>query len=141
MLYHGVDLVEVRRIRQAVRRYGQRFLARVYTAVERADCEIAPQVMRYEALAARWAAKEACAKALGIGLRGLGAFTVDHRLRAGLHDIEVVRDAAGRPTLHLTGVAAQMANALQIRALAVSLSHTDELAIASVVAWADRSGV
>ncbi|GIV87555.1 MAG: holo-[acyl-carrier-protein] synthase [Chloroflexus sp.] len=140
MLYHGVDLVEVRRIRQAVMRYGQRFLARVYTAAERADCEIAPQVMRYEALAARWAAKEACAKALGIGLRGLGAFTVDYP-RAGLHDIEVVRDAAGRPTLHLSGVAAQTANALQIRALAVSLSHTDELAIASVVAWADLSGV
>ncbi|MDW8402644.1 holo-ACP synthase [Chloroflexus sp.] len=136
MLYHGVDLVEVARIRQAVHRYGQRFLARVYTPAEQADCVADAGVVRFEALAARWAAKEACAKALGIGLRGLGALAVAERPRAGLLEIEVVRDESGRPALRLSGIAAQTAAALRIEALAVSLSHTADLALASVVAWA-----
>lgn len=88
MLYHGVDLVEVARIRHAVVRYGQRFVQRVYTATEQADCLAGSGDVRYEALAARWAAKEACAKALGIGLRGLGALAVADRPRAGFHEIE-----------------------------------------------------
>lgn len=67
MLYHGVDVVEVARIRHAALRYGQRFLARVYTAAEQADCVSADGMLRFEALAARWAAKEACAKALESG--------------------------------------------------------------------------
>lgn len=135
MLYHGVDVVEVARIRHVVLRYGQRFLARVYTAAEQADCVSADGVLRFEALAARWAAKEACAKALGIGLRGLGALAVADRPRAGLLEIEVVRDAAGRPVLRLAGIAAQTAAVLRIETLAVSLSHTGDLALASVVAW------
>jgi len=136
MLYHGVDLVEVARVRRAVMRYGQRFLCRVYTATEQADCIAAPTGIRYEALAARWAAKEACAKALGIGLRGLGALAVTDQPRAGFQEVEVIRDATGRPLLRLSGVAAETAYALGIRALVVSLSHTNELAIASVVGWA-----
>lgn len=136
MLYHGVDLVEVARIRNAVVRYGQRFVQRVYTATEQVDCLAGSADVRYEALAARWAAKEACAKALGIGLRGLGALAVADRPRAGFHEIEVVRDNDGRPVLRLSGFAAEQAAALGIRTLAVSLSHTDELALASVVAWA-----
>lgn len=135
MLYHGVDLVEVARIRHAVLRYGQRFLSRVYTAAEQVDCLSAAGAWRFEALAARWAAKEACAKALGIGLRGLGALTAADHPRAGFLEIEVVRDAAGRPTLRLAGIAAQTAAALRIETLAVSLSHTSDLALASVVAW------
>ena len=136
MLYHGVDLVEVARIRRVVMRYGQRFLLRVYTSIEQADCTAAAEGIRYEALAARWAAKEACAKALGIGLRGLGALAVTDQPRAGFQEIEVIRDATGRPLLRLSGVAAETASALGIRALVVSLSHTNELAIASVVGWA-----
>ncbi|WP_298820465.1 holo-ACP synthase [Chloroflexus sp.] len=135
MLYHGVDVIEVARVRQAVIRYGRRFLDRVYTAAEQTDCGLTTDVVRYEALAARWAAKEACAKALGIGLRGLGALAVTDRPRAGLREIEVVRDPVGRPQLRLAGVAEQTASALGIQAMAVSLSHTNELALASVVAW------
>lgn len=135
ILYHGIDVVEVARIRQAVTRYGQRFLSRVYTDLEQADCGVATQAVRFEALAARWAAKEACAKALGIGLRGLGALSITDRPRAGLREIEVVRDTNGRPSLRLAGIAAHTAATLGIQSLAVSLSHTGNLALASVVAW------
>ncbi len=134
MLYHGIDVIEVARIRQAVQRYNRRFLDRVFTATEQADCRADLGAFRYEALAARWAAKEACAKALGIGLRGLGALTVGDQPRAGLHEIVVTRAVDGRPGLHLTGVAAQVAAALGIQELALSLSHTTDLAVASVIA-------
>lgn len=127
MIYHGVDMVEVARITQAVERYGERFLKRVYTSAE-----IERYANRPSSLAARWAAKEATAKLLGVGLRGLGAGTQ----LAGLAwtDIEVIGDDLGRPILTLSGAAEQRARALGLATLALSLSHTRDLAIASVVA-------
>ncbi len=132
MLYHGIDIVEVDRVRHAVERWGERFLRRVFTARELADCAALGPNPRYESLAARWAAKEATAKALGIGLTGLGAEAIPtaHK-RAGLHDIEVVRAPDGRPTLHLHGALAVHMDAL---AMSLSLSHTATYAVASVVA-------
>jgi len=137
MLYHGVDIVEVARVRRAVERYGARFLRRVFTAAELADCGAGEGAPRLPSLAARWAAKEAGAKALGVGLSGLGAGPVaPGELRPGLHDFEVGREPSGRPVLRLHGPAAAAAAALGLSQLSLSLSHTTEHAVASVVALA-----
>jgi len=113
----GVDLVEVDRLRRAWTRHGQRFLDRLFTPAEQAYCR-----RRWPSLAARFAAKEAVAKALGTGLRGIG-----------WHEIEVLSDR-GRPVVRLTGRARDRAQALGLVHFALSLSHTAQLAVAFVVA-------
>jgi holo-[acyl-carrier protein] synthase len=87
----GSDLVDVRRIERTIERHGERFLARIFTASERAKAE--GRRRRVETYAKRFAAKEACAKALGTGLRA-GVFW---------RDMGVVNLASGRPTMKLTG--------------------------------------
>jgi len=117
----GIDLVEIGRIQQSVDRYGKRFLDRVYTAAEQAYC--LRKRKSAESLAARFAAKEAGAKALGTGI----SFGVSWL------EIEVVRLGGGRPTLKFHGRAAQIAGRLGVTRAALSITHTDELAIASVL--------
>lgn len=114
----GVDLLEISRLRAAVERHGERFLARIFTSTEREQCG-----MNYPSLAARFAAKEAVAKALGTGL-GEVSFT----------DIEIVRGTSGEPLLVLHAKALTAAQDLKLSKWAISLSHTQEHAIASVVA-------
>jgi len=126
MILHGIDMIEIARIQQAVARFGERFLARVYTPSELDHYRHRPQ-----SLAARWAAKEAAAKLLGVGVRGIGAGQNSRAVH--LIEIEVLSDTHGRPVITLHGTAAHYANQLQITSLAVSLSHTRDLAIASVV--------
>jgi holo-[acyl-carrier protein] synthase len=135
MLYTGIDLIEIARIERAVARWGERFLQRVYT-----PAELAVYRYRLPSLAARWAAKEAVAKLLGVGLRGLGA--ADRSAEAvAWTDIEIVGDARGRPALALHGRAAARAHALSLVELSLSLSHTREHAVACVVArGADPAG-
>jgi len=118
MLAVGVDLIEIHRIEEALARHGERFLERVFTPGEREHC-----AGRADALAARWAAKEAVAKALGTGVG-------DVRWR----EIEVVCDARGRPHVQLHGAAQELAERLGIREIAISLSHTRGYAVAFVVA-------
>ncbi len=118
MLRTGVDIIEVSRIRQAAERHGERFFERIYTANERTHCGD-----RYPSLAARFAAKEAVAKTLGTGI-GYVAF----------REIEIVNDPQGRPDVVLHGSAAELAQSLGLAAWAVSLSHTTDYAVASVVA-------
>jgi holo-[acyl-carrier protein] synthase len=117
----GIDLVEIKRIEQAANRFGARFLNRVYTSSEQAYC------MRKrtfaESLAARFAAKEAAAKALGTGI-SMGVNWLE---------IEVVREPGGRPGVRFHGRAAQIANRLGVLSAALSLTHTSELAMASVL--------
>src|SRR5689334_7595816 len=133
MLYTGIDLIEIARIERAVARWGDRFLAYVYT-----PAELAAYRGRTPSLAARWAAKEAAAKLLGVGLRGLGG--ADRSAGAvAWTDIEVLNDAHGRPTLSLYGQAAARSRALGLSELALSLSHTREHAIACVVATSTNS--
>jgi holo-[acyl-carrier protein] synthase len=117
----GIDLIEIERIQQAMDRYGQRFLNRVFTAAEQAYC--LRKRNSAESFAARFAAKEAGAKALGTGI-GQG---VNWR------EIEVVREPSGRPTLALHGRAAQFAKKLGVIHAALSLTHSREMAMASVV--------
>ena len=87
----GADLVDVRRIERVIVRHGERFLARIFTAAERSRAD--RRAGRFETYAKRFAAKEACAKALGTGLRA-GVFW---------RDMGVVNLPSGRPTMELTG--------------------------------------
>jgi holo-[acyl-carrier protein] synthase len=87
----GSDLVDVRRIDRTLARYGERFVSRIFTSIERATAD--RRARRSETYAKRFAAKEACAKALGTGLRA-GVFW---------RDMGVVNLPSGRPTMKLTG--------------------------------------
>jgi holo-[acyl-carrier protein] synthase len=131
MLYIGIDLIEIERIARAIERWGDRFLDRVFTPAELAIYRARPA-----SLAARWAAKEALAKLLGVGLRGLGGAGRPGDALAWI-EIEVLSDPQGRPALTLHGRAAERASALGLGPIALSLSHTREHAIASAVAQAD----
>ena len=117
----GIDLTEIGRIQKSMDRYGQRFLDRVFTADEQAYCQRKRNAA--ESFAARFAAKEAGAKALGTG--------ISHGVN--WLEIEVVRLPTGRPTLRFLGRAAERAALLGVTASALSLTHTDALAMASVV--------
>lgn len=117
----GIDLVEIARIQHSVDRYGKRFLNRVYTAAEQAYC--LRKRNAGESLAARFAAKEAAAKALGTGI----SFGVNWL------EIEVVREPGGRPTILFHGRALQFAERLRVCHTALSITHTAELAMASVL--------
>ena len=123
MLTSGVDLVKIARVERVLARYGERFLNRVFTANEIRYCR-----GRLPELAARFAAKEAVSKALGVGMRIMAS--------DGIHwqDVEVIGDRRGKPTVRLFGRAAEHAEALGLNEWAVSLSHTREHAIAFVVA-------
>jgi holo-[acyl-carrier protein] synthase len=117
----GVDLIEVERIAHSIERFGERFLRRVYTDQEIAYCS--RKRISAESYAARFAAKEAGAKALGTGIsRGVtwGEF-------------QVARNPGERPVLELRGRAALLAKELGVRAISLSLTHTGSLAMATVV--------
>lgn len=114
----GVDLVEVERLAAAIGRHGQPFLKRIFTDREIAFCGV-----RHERLAARFAAKEAVAKAFGTGIGAAMAF----------HEIEVVSEETGRPGIVLHGTAADTAAARRVTDIHLSLSHTHSHAIAQVV--------
>ncbi|MFH1087042.1 MAG: holo-ACP synthase [Chloroflexota bacterium] len=118
MIHTGIDLVDITRIDRAVRRWGKRFLHRIYTEAELELC-------RGEAasLAVRFAAKEAVMKLLGTGRDGIG-----------WREIEVLADAAGKPLVKLVGRARRKSRKMKLRSVSVSLSHTREHAIAAVVA-------
>ncbi|GAB4455136.1 MAG: holo-ACP synthase [Anaerolineae bacterium] len=114
----GVDIIETRRIQRSIARFGDRFLRRVFTPQELAYCQ-----GRVPSLAARWAAKEAVAKALGTGIGDVS-----------WHEIEVVSNLRQQPSVKLHGTAANLAKQLQITSLQISLSHTKAYAVAFVVA-------
>jgi holo-[acyl-carrier protein] synthase len=117
----GIDIAEVPRIRQAIERFGDRFIQRVYTEGEILYCD--SKANRVERYAARFAAKEAAMKALGTGW--------NHGVR--WRDCEVTRMPGGRPTLTFHGKAAEFAAKLGANSAALSLSHTAEQAIAQVI--------
>ena len=123
MLTTGVDLIEITRIEQALERYGDRFLARVFTPNEVFYCR-----GRVPELAARFAAKEAVSKALGVGMRVLAHDGIYWK------DVEVIGDHRGKPVVRLFGRAAERAAELGLTEWAVSLTHTKEHAMAFVVA-------
>lgn len=117
----GVDLMETQRIADGLARFGDKFLHRFFTEAEIAYCGPRP-----ERLAARFAAKEAVAKALGTGVGDVG-----------WREIEVLADARGRPVLHLHGNAARLAAELGLTTWDISLTHTVAQACAVVVAMGE----
>ena len=123
ILRTGVDLIEIERIESVLARHKERFLERVYTQQER-------DLFRgsAEEIAARFAAKEAVSKALGTGIGPVF-----------WREIETLRNRAGAPVLHLHGQARQIADHLGLTNWAVSLSHSDEHAIAFVVAMGEEN--
>lgn len=112
-----MDIIEIERIATSIDRFGDRYLQRVYTPQELAYCN-----GRTTSLAARWAAKEATAKALGTGIGEVG-----------WQEIEVINASNGRPILNLHGNAAELAEQLGISEFFISLSHTKDYAVAFVV--------
>lgn len=119
----GVDVVNIPRVERLLARYGDRFMERVYT----------PEEIRFSRgrpaeLAARFAAKEAVSKALGVGVRVLSPAGITW------HEVETLNQRSGQPYLILSGRAASLAKAQGLHTWSVSLSHDGGLAIAFVVA-------
>lgn len=121
VLAHGVDIVEVSRIGEMVAEHGAHFLERVFTPAEREYAESSRR--RDEHLAGRFAAKEAVLKALGTGWSAGIAWT----------DVEVTRGDAGEPGIRLAGKAKEIADRLGIGRWVLSLSHTEQYAVASAI--------
>ena len=120
-MYHlGVDIVEIERIQRSVTRYGERFLSRVYTDAELELCR-----NHVPELAVRFAGKEAVMKALGTGRRGVS-----------WREIEILRNKRNAPLVYLHGRARTRAQKLGITDVAISLSHSRDYAIASVIGGA-----
>ncbi len=118
----GIDMIEVERLRSIAPAIKARFLTRVFTPQELEECD-----GRDERLAARFAVKEAAAKALGCGIGEVG-----------WQDIETRLDESGKPVLILLGVASQAAEQLNWISWSVSISHTREFAIACVTALSEK---
>ena len=122
MHYVGIDIVEIARIGQAVEHWQGRFLKRIYTEKELEICR-----NDIPSLAAHFAAKEAVMKALGVGIRGIG-----------WKEIEILSNSSGKPIVYLSGRAKSKARELGISGLDISLSHSKEYAIASVIGEKDE---
>lgn len=120
-MYHGIDAIHVSRIRTAIENHGERFLTRVFTLAERQYAQ--SRYRKDEHFAARFAAKEAVLKALGTGW-GAGI---------GWTDVEIVHEATGEPTVRLYNEAAKRSAARKINRWVLSLTHTNEIAFASVI--------
>jgi holo-[acyl-carrier protein] synthase len=117
----GTDLIEIERVQASIDHFGDRFLNRVFTEGEIAYC-LRKKKHSAESFAARFAAKEAGAKALGTGIsRGIS-----------WKELEVRRLPGERPTLHLTGRAAERAQSMGVRNIQLSLTHSREVAMAVV---------
>lgn len=121
MIGHGIDLVEIQRIKKIVERKPH-FLTRYFSEKEKTYFDTKPQ-NAYQSIAANFAAKEAVSKALGTGIRGFD-----------LRDIEILRNHLGAPYILLSGNAETLSETLGISQWYISLSHSENYAIASVIA-------
>jgi holo-[acyl-carrier protein] synthase len=117
----GLDIAEIDRIEAAITRHGAPFIERIYTSREVAYCE--SHRNKFERYAGRFAAKEAAMKALGTGWR------------AGVRwrDIEAIREASGKPSLRLAGVARELADRLGVKNISLTITHSGNLALAEVI--------
>jgi holo-[acyl-carrier protein] synthase len=118
ILRTGVDLIEIDRIEEVIKRHGKRYLDRIYT-----PAELEQSGSLTESLAGRFAAKEACAKAIGTGIGDVA-----------WKEIEILGDEQNAPTLKLSGNAEQKAKELGLSTWSVSISHSQSHAVAFVVA-------
>ena len=125
MLVTGIDIIEIDRIKIVFNNYGERFLNRIYTSNEQKYCKGRPSQ-----LASRFAAKEATMKALGTGVRGVG-----------WKDIEVLRQRGMAPYIKLHGRALKRAQKMGLADLALTLSHSKEFAVASVIGDSEKGNL
>jgi len=125
---HGIDLVDCKRLAEAIGRHGERFLNRIYTKNELAYCR--GRKRELEHLAGRFAAKEAVLKLLGTGWKDGIAWT----------DIEVVNTPSGKPVVKLAGQCRLIADQQGLSSILISISHIDTHAIASAIASAESRG-
>ncbi len=114
----GIDAIEINRVKEVLDHHGERFLHRVFTDLEIAFCR-----GRVRELAVRFAAKEAMMKALGTGVRGVG-----------WRDIEILPDRRGKPLVYLHDRARKRAESIGLGQAEVSLTHSEDMALAFVVA-------
>jgi holo-[acyl-carrier protein] synthase len=114
----GVDAVEIHRVKEVLEHHGERFLKRVFTDLEIAFCR-----GRAHELAVRFAGKEAMMKALGTGVRGVG-----------WRDIEILPDRRGKPLVYLHDRARKRAETIGLGQPEISLTHSEDMALAFVVA-------
>jgi len=117
MNHIGIDIIEIKRVREAISRWGGRFLQRIFT-----ESELSLYQDKIESLAARFAGKEAVIKALS---RSGRVFT--------WREIEILAEADGKPVVHLYGQALIQARDLGLSGVEISLSHSRENAIALVI--------
>lgn len=118
----GIDIIEISRIRQAIQRWNEHFLNRIYT-----DAELALYRTKIESLAARFAAKEAAMKALSALENSIS-----------WREVEIISDSKGKPLMRLYGRALEQMQNLGLQGLEVSLSHSRENAIALVIGLRER---
>ena len=118
MIYTGIDMIEIDRIEKVLNEYHERFLNKIFTKNEQIYCKKRPKQ-----LASRFAAKEAVMKLLGTGVRGIP-----------WKSIEVYRPRGKAPEIRLYGNAKRKAEELGIKEIAISISHSRNYAVASVVA-------
>ena len=122
ILRNGIDMIEIDRVDTAMNRQGEKFLNRIFTPQELLDCD-----GKVESLAARFAAKEATAKALGCGIG-----------KVSWQEIEISKNSDNQPEIILHGEASNIADSLNLRIWSISLSHSKHTAIAMVVAFGIR---
>lgn len=114
----GTDIIEIRRIKEAIDRHGERFIDRIFTAKEKKYCQqYQDQVARF---AGRFAAKEAILKALGTGLQPEITW----------QEIEVINDGQGKPEVHLSP---RLKRSFPMAHLFISISHCDDYATATAI--------
>lgn len=114
---HGIDIIEISRVGKAIETWGERFLKRIYTPDEIEYCK-----GRAPELAARFAGKEAMMKALGTGHIGISP-----------RDIEILSSTGGAPSIQLSGSAKARAEEIGIDYVIITLSHSRDYAVASVI--------
>ena len=126
MHWVGLDIIEIARIQRALSRWGDRFMQRIYTPAEQ---ELYSR--HAQSLAALFASKEAVMKALGTGARMRNGTGI------GWQEIEILPDPLGKPIVYRHGRARERARELGLGELAISLSHSRDYAVASVVGGAE----
>lgn len=122
-IHQGIDIVEITRFRDICVR-NDNFISDIFSSKEVQYCR--EHKDQYLHLAGRFAAKEACLKALGTGMSGWG---IDHSFR----DIEVLPDISGKPQLFITGWLSRLAKTKRISQLSVSISHSGSYAVATAI--------
>jgi holo-[acyl-carrier protein] synthase len=117
----GIDLVKIERIEKIIKKWGDNFIFRIFTPIEREYCE-KKKDNKYQSYAGRFAAKEALLKSLGLGLRGVN-----------WKEIEIDNNELGQPVIVTSGKLKNIASAKEVSKYFIAISHTKDYAIAQVI--------